>query len=129
MPHSHLTSLRQGRCLRVYENSGIGVRIRPERVYGNLRITHSPGAAPQVRTIHSVKGESHAATLLVAVDSQQLGANWEGWLGGGDPEEVRVAYVALTRAERYSALALPDACPSEVVDEFVTRGFVVPEAD
>jgi superfamily I DNA/RNA helicase len=82
-------------------------------------------AAPSVRTIHSVKGESHAATLLVAVDSQHLGANWESWLGAGDPEEVRVAYVALTRAQRYSALALPDACPADVVNEFLARGFVL----
>lgn len=110
--------------------SNAGSKVRTPSGAGDLPLADvvgSPGAAPPVRTIHSVKGESHAATLLVAVDSQQLGANWEGWLGGGDPEEARVAYVALTRAQRYSALALPDACPSGVVDKFVTRGFVVPD--
>jgi superfamily I DNA/RNA helicase len=92
-------------------------------------IVGAPTAVPSVRTIHSVKGESHAATLLVAVDSEYLGTNWRNWLGAGDPEEVRVAYVALTRAQRYSALALPGACPTEVVDEFLARGFVFPDGD
>jgi len=38
-------------------------------------------------------------------------------------EEVRVAYVALTRARRYCAVALPDACHPDVVARFVAAGF------
>ena len=39
-------------------------------------------------------------------------------------EEVRVAYVALTRARRYLAMALPTSCPQQLVDLYADRGFV-----
>jgi DNA helicase II / ATP-dependent DNA helicase PcrA len=104
-----------------------GTRVKTPPGAGELslaEIVGQPDATPTIRTIHSVKGESHAATLLIAVDSDYMSPNWTSWLGAGDPEEVRVAYVALTRAQRFSALALPDTCLPEVVDEYLRRGFV-----
>jgi hypothetical protein len=105
----------------------VGNRIRAPGGAGDRSVVEIVGAeplSPAVSTIHSAKGESHLATLLIAVDRDRRGnANWTTWLGGEDPEEARVAYVALTRAQRYSALALPESCPAEVLEEFLNRGF------
>jgi hypothetical protein len=46
-------------------------------------------------------------------------------LGGARTEETRVAYVALTRAERYVAIALPAQTPDEVVEAYVAAGFTL----
>jgi hypothetical protein len=89
-----------------------------------LDVFGTANAAPRIQTIHSVKGQSHAATLLMAVDNSIMSPNWSSWLGEGESEEVRVAYVALTRAQRYSALALPHSCPKDVVEEYLGRGFI-----
>ncbi len=81
-----------------------------------------------IQTIHSSKGESHEATLLYATESEDgLINNWDTWLLDNDYEETRIAYVALTRAEKYSAIALPDNCPSTVVRAYQDRGFVLNE--
>ncbi len=40
-----------------------------------------------------------------------------------DPEELRIVFVALSRAQRYCALTLPSHTPQEVVDRFVDTGF------
>lgn len=109
------------------EAPAVGNAIRAPGGAGHLSIEAICGGQRDqhvARTIHSVKGESHLATLLIAVGSDRGEANWTRWLGENDPEEVRVAYVALTRAQRYSALALPESCPEEVVNEFLGRGFV-----
>lgn len=88
------------------------------------QIVGGPGAQPPIQTIHAVKGQSHLATLVIAVDSSYMpSSNSSSWLGTSDLEEVRVAYVALTRAQRYTALALPDSCSQETVDEYLARGF------
>lgn len=109
------------------EDPSVGSVIRAPAGAGHLAIETIIGGqeAQAARTIHSAKGESHAATLLVAVGSDRGEANWTTWLGAADPEEARVAYVALTRAQRYSALALPESCPDEVVAAFVDRGFII----
>lgn len=110
------------------QDPAVGSKIRAPAGAGHLAIDEICGGQEDqdvARTIHSVKGESHLATLLVAVGSDRGDANWTTWLGAADSEEVRVAYVALTRAQRYSALALPHSCPDEVVNAFVARGFVL----
>lgn len=104
----------------------VGSRVRAPSGHGDRSLVEIIGAeplSPAVSTIHAAKGESHLATLLIAVDSDRGDANWTSWLGKADPEETRVAYVALTRAQRYSALALPESCPAEVYEEFLSRGF------
>jgi ATP-dependent exoDNAse (exonuclease V) beta subunit len=42
-----------------------------------------------------------------------------------DAEELRIAFVALTRARRYCALALPDDSGDAVVAAFERVGFVI----
>jgi DNA helicase-2/ATP-dependent DNA helicase PcrA len=87
-----------------------------------------PGAGPAIQTIHSVKGESHAATLLVAIDHPDMpSANTTSWIGRGDAEEVRVAYVALTRAQRYGAMAIPRSTPKAIREQYRARGFATPD--
>ena len=67
-----------------------------------------------------VKGESYDATLTVAIKNERFD-NVADWLGSG--EEERVAYVALTRARRYSALAVPESCTPQQIRELEARGF------
>lgn len=76
--------------------------------------------ALRARTIHAVKGESYDATLTVAVKSERFD-NVADWLAGG--EERRIAYVALTRAKIYSALAVPDSCAPMHIAALEARGF------
>lgn len=74
----------------------------------------------RARTIHAVKGESYDATLTVAVATDKF-SNLADWLAGG--EERRVAYVALTRAKSYSAIAVPSTSDPAQVAELEARGF------
>jgi hypothetical protein len=78
----------------------------------------APPADLQPQTVHSLKGEDREAVMLVVNrphggdPSKQLDL-FEAALEGGEippdqQQERRVNYVALTRAERYCLLALPD---------------------
>jgi DNA helicase-2/ATP-dependent DNA helicase PcrA len=84
------------------------------------------------RTVHDVKGESHESVLLVVQPrhgpSDQAGL-WSAPLLGEaveeeQEEEPRIAYVALTRAERYCAIALPTNVEAERIDAYLGVGFV-----
>ncbi|MGH2715861.1 MAG: UvrD-helicase domain-containing protein [Thermoleophilaceae bacterium] len=76
--------------------------------------------ALRARTIHAVKGESYDATLTVAISTDRFN-NVADWLAGG--EERRIAYVALTRAKSYSAVAVPDSCDPSHIAALEARGF------
>lgn len=76
--------------------------------------------ALRARTIHAVKGESYDATLTVAITTDRFD-NVADWLSGG--EERRIAYVALTRAKSYSAVAVPDSCDPGHIAALEARGF------
>lgn len=111
----------------VEDPSPLGARIRAPQGNGDRSIAEIAGdsnSGLRIRTIHSAKGESIGATLLVAV-AGAVSVDWDSWLDGPESEEVRVAYVALTRAERFSALALPRSCPSTLVDRYLERGFTI----
>jgi DNA helicase II / ATP-dependent DNA helicase PcrA len=84
------------------------------------------------RTVHDVKGESHEAVLLVVQprhgQSDQAGL-WSAPLLGeavdeSQEEELRIAYVALTRAERYCAVALPNNVEADLIDAYLGVGFI-----
>jgi DNA helicase-2/ATP-dependent DNA helicase PcrA len=83
----------------------------------------------RARTIHSAKGESHNAVLLLAqrpAGGRDFPREWvTHLLGGSRTEETRVAYVAMTRARRYVAVALPGATPNEVVGAYIGTGMVL----
>jgi DNA helicase II / ATP-dependent DNA helicase PcrA len=92
-----------------------------------------PPALP-ARTVHDAKGESHSAVLLVAASRGQGKAQtdlWSAALAGEeiaeeDAEELRIAYVALTRAERYCAVALPRDADQSRLQAYLDVGFIQP---
>jgi DNA helicase II / ATP-dependent DNA helicase PcrA len=77
----------------------------------------------QADTVHSAKGESHDAILLVADAPRGDRDHARTWVAStpteATAEEVRIAYVALTRARRYLAVALPHSCPQEIVSVYL----------
>ena len=83
-------------------------------------------------TVHDVKGRSLAAVLLVldrARGKRPSQSTLFSRCQDAEPadeaeaEEFRIAYVALTRAERYCALGVPSTCPSSDLDRFESLGF------
>lgn len=91
-----------------------------------FEISDGPGTA---RTIHSVKGESHPAVLLAAARKFGDRDNARDWIrtgiGEAITEETRIGYVALTRAQRYCAVALPAKTPPVVINAYLEAGFVL----
>jgi superfamily I DNA/RNA helicase len=85
-----------------------------------------PGIETQL--IHKAKGESYDAVLLVAAPRRGTRDPARTWVSppidGQAAEEIRVAYVAMTRARRHLAVALPNSCPQEVVESYLERGFI-----
>jgi hypothetical protein len=89
----------------------------------------------QAQTVHDVKGESRDAVLVVVdrLRSRRRGAQSALWsrpllgetVAEEDAEELRIAFVALTRARRYCALGLPDDSGDAVVAAFEGAGFVI----
>ena len=83
----------------------------------------------KARTIHSAKGESHSATLLLAqrpAGGRDYAREWVSHLLGGPwTEETRVAYVAITRPQRYLAIGLPLGTPEDVIAAFTGSGLTL----
>ena len=84
------------------------------------------------RTVHDVKGESHESVLLVVQPRHGKSDQADLWsqpLLGADvdddqKEELRIAYVALTRAERYCAVALPTNVEDASLQAYLAVGFI-----
>lgn len=96
-----------------------------------------PAAAElRAQTVHDIKGEDRDAVMVV-IDrprSKRHAAQAELWgaalageeIGAGEAEEKRIAFVALTRAERICVVALPDDDGGRAAAEvFVARGFKI----
>ncbi len=89
----------------------------------------------RAQTVHDIKGESRGAVLVVVdrLRSRRHGAQSDLWrrpllgeaVAEDDAEELRIAFVALTRARRYCALALPDNSSDVVLAAFEGVGFRV----
>lgn len=81
------------------------------------------------RTVHSAKGESHEAVLLLsgkATAKRDSARDWiKGEMGEDRDEETRIGYVGLTRARRYCAVALHSTTPDDVIAAYEAAGFVV----
>jgi len=88
--------------------------------------------------VHDIKGESRGAVLVVVdrLRSRRRGAQSALWsrpllgeaVSAHEAEELRIAFVALTRARRFCALALPADSAGEVIDAFQRAGFQKPSA-
>jgi superfamily I DNA/RNA helicase len=97
-----------------------------------------PPQALRAQTVHDLKGESRDAVLVVADRQRSRGRGAQGaiWsrplLGEAvpaeDAEELRIAFVALTRARRYCAVALPADTESVITDAFDDTGFITARA-
>ncbi len=85
------------------------------------------------QTVHDVKGESNDAVLVVVDPTRARGRSQQGELwsrplvgqavSAEEAEELRIAFVAFTRARRYCAVALPDDTRADIVDAFLRSGF------
>jgi DNA helicase-2/ATP-dependent DNA helicase PcrA len=110
--------------------------------WAKVRIEQSPEAlktSVRIDTVHSFKGESIDAVMLVAGDPSPAqkrsgygdSVSWSEHLG--DPstsqsEDVRVAYVAITRARQLIVLALPNDTDPRILNKFLAAGFVLQSA-
>ena len=83
----------------------------------NLRIT----------TIHSVKGETLDAILLVSAPSKQgtQDGHWTQWLAHSNTEAARLAYVASSRPKHLLAWAIPTPVSKQEEDRICKLGFCV----
>ena len=64
------------------------------------RIKIANNSFKNIRTIHSVKGQTFDSILLVSNDNMGKGTNWREWLGDKKSEYARIAYVASSRPKR-----------------------------
>jgi superfamily I DNA/RNA helicase len=106
-----------------------GSRVRARAGYSDADAAnafHWTTQAPRAGTVHSAKGESHDAVLLIGARPASGRNDVRGWAealaGGPVDEEARIAYVALTRARMYCAVAVPRQA-AEFVDAFIEAGF------
>ncbi|MFS0712364.1 UvrD-helicase domain-containing protein [Microbacterium sp. 2P01SA-2] len=89
----------------------------------------------EIATIHSVKGRSIDAVLLVAQVPEESyhtpnAAVWSAAVGGDRAdmvEELRLAYVALTRASMLASVALPTNTKPAIVARWYEAGFRLDE--
>jgi DNA helicase II / ATP-dependent DNA helicase PcrA len=106
-------------CLEPNHSGGRTLRSSPAHATLDAAETLSPPIEDLTAlTVHAIKGEEREAVMLVihrpsARDPTQPLALWEAMVTGEDieeeqEEERRVTFVALTRAERYCLVALPD---------------------
>ena len=100
-------------------------------------ITGAPSGTV-VDTIHKAKGKSIDAVMLVAEKPSEdwhtsNAAAWSAGLGAGQSaeisEEIRLAYVALTRARQLFVLALPHDTPAKIVKRYLDAGFTLDESN
>jgi ATP-dependent DNA helicase UvrD/PcrA len=94
----------------------------------------TPTGLLRAQTVHDVKGESRDAVLVVADYARSRIRDAQGVLWGRpligetvadeEVEEIRIVFVALTRARRFCALAVPSDTNPRVINGFQSKGFV-----
>lgn len=109
-----------------------GQSMRVNRRHERLpaaRLTNEVAGAIHARTVHDAKGESHQAVLLVVEQSDGRQADlWSAPLVGqavddAAAEEGRIAYVGLTRAEKYCGIAVATTVDEQIIQRFLGAGF------
>jgi DNA helicase-2/ATP-dependent DNA helicase PcrA len=81
--------------------------LSKERVVDCLTIPAPQPNRIRINTIHSVKGETFDAVLLVSWFKKGEGGHWSEWLKDPQSEHARFAYVASSRPKRILAWAIP----------------------
>lgn len=89
--------------------------------------TFAPAPAVWARTVHGAKGENVSAVLVAA--RKQEAESWSAGIWTDAPptdvgEEVRIAYVATTRAESFLVVAFPNSTPGSLLQQWRDIGFV-----
>jgi hypothetical protein len=90
---------------QVHRNADVAVALAP---------AESPGLPAEYRlgTVHSVKGETLEAVLLILRQKPGGGSHYATLLSQGkttlDSEELRIPYVAMTRPRRVLVVAVPE---------------------
>lgn len=88
-----------------------------------------PGAGPRIENVYGVKGESVDAVMVVAEAPAEVwhtpqADTWASALAGArTSEEIRIFYVAATRARRLLILAVPNDTSQPTIDDFERAGF------
>jgi hypothetical protein len=117
-----------------------GHLIRAEAAYAGVETSEAFAERRHdllAQTVHDLKGESRDAVLVVAGAAAggrrtPQGELWSLPLGGNDipeeqAEELRIVFVALTRAARLCVVALPSDTPQDVIQRFIDSGFLLVE--
>lgn len=73
---------------------------------GKVPAIAADGPKPRIDNVHQVKGDEHDAVLLLLPDND-ITTRWRSSMASVD-ETLRVWYVAVTRARKLVALAVPD---------------------
>ena len=99
-------------------------------VVGSLGVTSAPKAAIRITTIHSVKGETSDAIMLVSAPSKQGTSDgyWPQWLEDPSSEAARLAYVASSRPKYLLVWAIPEQ-PNADYKQLEKRGLVLHPMD
>jgi DNA helicase-2/ATP-dependent DNA helicase PcrA len=96
-------------------------------------VSASAGEALRASVIHQVKGEEADAVLIVIPDDERTNAIIEAWIGGEHhpdiAENLRVLYVAATRARRLLAFALPTSALDRVHDYLTAHSIPIRKVD
>ena len=86
----------------------------------------------RITTIHSMKGETFDAILLVSSPDKKgsVGGHWVEWLENPQKEHARFAYVASSRPRKLLAWAIPVSSKStEDLDRMKALGFDIIDID
>lgn len=105
-----------------------------QEAYVAADVIVSPNRTLRAQTVHDIKGESRGA-ILVVVDrlrSRRREAQSALWsrpllrqaVSAQEAEELRIAFVAITRARRLCVLALPADSSNDVINAFEAAGFL-----
>jgi hypothetical protein len=83
----------------------------------------------RITTIHSIKGETLDAILLVSAPSKQgtQDGHWTQWLANSKTEAARLAYVASSRPKHLLTWAIPGPINQQEKDRIHNIGFHVVE--
>lgn len=95
-----------------------------QQLFLNADLANSPEINYRLGTVHSVKGETFDATLLI-LKTKGIGQAYKTILNNNVPisssEELRIAYVGMTRPRKILAIAVPNEENKQVWENKLSR--------